>query len=104
MATQMGVLRHRGAGLTVAVAAATIGVIYGYDLGNISGALLFITKDFDLTTKQTEWVTSIVVAGSILGALVAGRLANAIGRKPTMVLVALAYAAFAVLSAFAPSL
>ena len=91
-------------GFRIAVAAATIGVIYGYDLGNISGALLFITKEFDLTTKQTEWVTSIVVAGSIAGALVASRLANAIGRRPTMVLVALGYAVFAVLSALAPSL
>jgi sugar porter (SP) family MFS transporter len=97
-------LRHRGAGLTVAIAAATIGVIYGYDLGNISGALLFITKEFDLTTKQTEWVTAIVVAGSIAGALLASRLANAIGRKPTMVIVAVAYAAFAVLSGLAQSL
>src|SRR5919206_2827261 len=88
-------LRQHGAGLKVAVAAATIGVIYGYDLGNISGALLFITKDFDLTTKQTEWVTTIVVAGSIVGALAASRLANAIGRRTTMVIVALAYAAFA---------
>jgi MFS transporter, SP family, arabinose:H+ symporter len=79
-------------------------VIYGYDLGNISGALLFITKEFDLSTKQTEWVATIVVAGSIAGALVASRLANAIGRKPTMVLVALAYAVFAVASGLASSL
>jgi MFS family permease len=68
-------------GFRIAVAAATIGVIYGYDLGNISGALLFITKEFDLTTKQTEWVATIVVAGSIAGALVASRLANAIGAQ-----------------------
>jgi sugar porter (SP) family MFS transporter len=91
-------------GLMVAVAAATIGVIYGYDLGNISGALLFITKEFDLSTKQTEWVTSIVVAGSIAGALAGSRVANAIGRKPTMVMVAISYAVFAVLSGVAPSL
>src|SRR6478672_1840513 len=107
MATQMAALRnlrHRGAGLTVAIAAATIGVIYGYDLGNISVALLFITKEFDLTTKQTEWVTAIVVAGSIAGALLASRLANAIGRKPTMVLVAVTYAVFAILSGLAQSL
>jgi SP family arabinose:H+ symporter-like MFS transporter len=103
MGEQLRTLRQ-GVGFKVAVAAATIGVIYGYDLGNISGALLFITKDFDLTTKQTEWVTSIVVAGSIAGALVASRLANAIGRKPTMVLVAVTYAGFAVLSGLAPSL
>ena len=34
-------MREYGAGLKVAIAAATIGIIYGYDLGNISGALLF---------------------------------------------------------------
>ena len=89
-------------GFRIAIAAATIGVIYGYDLGNISGALLFITDDFGLSTKETEWVATIVVAGSIAGALVASRLANAIGRKPTMVLVALTYALFAVLSSIAP--
>src|SRR4051795_4627498 len=107
MATQMAALRnltHYRMGFRVAVAAATIGVIYGYDLGNISGALLFITKEFDLSTKQTEWVATIVVAGSIAGALAAPRLANAIGRRPTMVAVAVGYAVFAVLSALAPSL
>src|SRR3954462_1454387 len=107
MATQMAALRnltHYRMGFRVAVAAATIGVIYGYDLGNISGALLFITKEFDLSTKQTEWVATIVVAGSIVGALAASRLANAIGRKPTMVLVAITYAIFAILSGLAQSL
>jgi MFS family permease len=107
MASQMAALRnltHHRMGFTVAIAAATIGVIYGYDLGNISGALLFITKEFDLSTKQTEWVATIVVAGSIAGALVASRLANAIGRKPTMILVAVTYALFAVLSGLAQSL
>src|SRR3954447_14522403 len=107
MATQMAALRNLTQyrmGFRVAVAAATIGVIYGYDLGNISGALLFIPKEFDLSTKQTEWVATIVVAGSIAGALVASRLANAIGRKPTMVLVAITYAVFAVLRGLARSL
>ena len=107
MASQMSSLRalaHHKVGLRIAIAAATIGVIYGYDLGNISGALLFITKEFDLSTKQTEWVATIVVAGSIAGALLASRLANAIGRKPTMMLVAVAYAVFAVLSGLAQSL
>jgi sugar porter (SP) family MFS transporter len=107
MANQMAALRsltRYRLGFRIAVAAATIGVIYGYDLGNISGALLFITDEFDLSTKQTEWVATIVVAGSIVGALVASRLANAIGRKPTMVVVAVTYAAFAILSGLAQSL
>src|SRR6476619_5395414 len=91
-------------GFRIAIAAATIGIIYGYDLGAIAGALLFITKDFELSTKQTEWVATIVVVGSIVGALTGGRLANAIGRKPAMVIVALTYAGFALLSGIAPSL
>ena len=91
-------------GFRIAIAAATIGIIYGYDLGAIAGALLFITEDFGLSTHQTEWVATIVVAGSVLGAFTGGRLADAIGRKRTMVLVALTYALFAVLSSVATSL
>ena len=103
LSTLRTLTQHRF-GFKIAVAAATIGVIYGYDLGAIAGALLFITDDFDLSTKQTEWVATIVVAGSVLGALVGGRIANAIGRKRAMVLVAITYAVFAVLSGVAPSL
>ena len=36
----------------VAITAAIIGIIYGYDLGNISGALLFIPTEFHLSTFQ----------------------------------------------------
>jgi sugar porter (SP) family MFS transporter len=88
----------------IGLTAATIGVIYGYDLGNISGALLFIPKEFNLSTSQTESITTVVVAGSIVGALVAGKLANAIGRKPTMVFLSLGYAVFALLGAAATGL
>ena len=46
-------------GLLVAVAAATVGVIYGYDSSNIAGALLFMTKDFGLSTGDTSLVREI---------------------------------------------
>ena len=85
----------------VALTAASIGVIYGYDLSNIAGALLFITSEFKLSTHQQELVTTAVVIGQLVGAIGAGALANAIGRKRSMVLVAFTYAAFAVFSAFA---
>ena len=42
-------------GLLVAVAAASVGVIYGYDLSNIAGALLFITDEFGLSTSSRSW-------------------------------------------------
>ncbi len=86
-------------GLLVGGAAATIGVIYGYDMSNIAGALLFITKQFSLTTSQQELVTTAVVAGEVLGALVGGWLSNRVGRKACMVGLAIGYALFAVLSA-----
>ena len=90
-------------GLLVAITAASVGIIYGYDLSNIAGALLFITDEFGLTTRQQELVTTAVVIGEIAGAIVGGWLANAIGRKKSMVLVAATYAAFALMSALSVS-
>jgi SP family arabinose:H+ symporter-like MFS transporter len=88
----------------IAISAAIIGIIYGYDQGNISGALLFIPAQFHLSTFLVETITTVVVVGSIAGALLGGPLANAIGRKLVMLIVALSYAAFALLSAFSTGL
>lgn len=89
--------------MLVGLTAASVGVIYGYDLSSIAGALLFITKEFDLTTRQQELVTTTVVIGQIGGALGGGILADAIGRKKTMVLILIGYALFALLGAAATS-
>jgi MFS transporter, SP family, galactose:H+ symporter len=88
-------------GLLVAVAAATVGVIYGYDSSNIAGALLFMTKDFGLSTGQQQLVTTAVVVGEVLGALFGGALANRIGRRKSMLAVAATFAGFSLLSALA---
>ncbi|MCV7145769.1 sugar porter family MFS transporter [Mycobacterium riyadhense] len=86
-------------GLLVGLTAASVGVIYGYDLSSIAGALLFITEEFRLSTRQQELLTTMVVFGQILGALGGGVLANAVGRKKSMVLITAGYAVFAVLGA-----
>jgi sugar porter (SP) family MFS transporter len=88
-------------GILVAVAAATVGIIYGYDSSNIAGALLFITDEFGLSTGQQQLITTAVVIGEVLGAVGGGALANRIGRKRSMVLVAATFAAFSLLSALA---
>lgn len=90
-------------GLLISLTAASLGVVYGYDLSNIAGALLFITDEFGLTTRQQELVTTAVVLGEIGGALGAGALANLIGRRWSMVLVAVGYAVFALLGAMSDS-
>ncbi|GBG37123.1 MFS transporter [Mycobacterium montefiorense] len=88
----------------VGLTCASVGVIYGYDLSIIAGAQLFITDDFGLTTSQQELLSAMAVIGQIAGALGAGVLANAIGRKKSVVLILVAYAAFALLGAFSVAL
>ncbi|AEW99281.1 sugar porter family MFS transporter [Streptantibioticus cattleyicolor] len=96
---------HRGvrrAGRPIAVAGAVVGVVYGYDTGSVSGALVFLSREFHLGPAAAGLVNSVLVLGSVLGALVAGRLADAVGRRTTMIAVAAAYAVFAALSALSP--
>ncbi|AKN18027.1 sugar-transport integral membrane protein SugI [Mycobacterium haemophilum DSM 44634] len=93
--------QHR---LLVGLTAASVGVIYGYDLSGIAGALLFITDQFGLTTRQQELLTTMAVIGQIAGAFGASVLANAIGRRKSMVLIAVGYAVFALLGAVSVSL
>ncbi|BBX74677.1 MFS transporter [Mycobacterium shinjukuense] len=88
-------------GLLVGLTAASVGVLYGYDLSTIAGALLFLSEEFGLTTRQQELLTTTAVIGQIAGALTGGVLANAIGRKRSMVLILACYVAFAVLAAAA---
>ena len=64
---------------------------------------MFITEQFGLTTRQQELLTTMVVIGQIVGALGAGVLANAIGRKKSVLLILVAYAVFALLGAFSVS-
>lgn len=97
---ERGTRRH---GLLLGLTAASLGVVYGYDLSNIAGALLFITDEFGLTTRQQELVTTAVALGEIVGALGAGVLANLIGRRWSMVLVAAGYTVFALLGAMSDS-
>ena len=56
----------------IAITAAIIGLIYGYDLGSIASALLFLVPAFDLNTFMTSVVASAVVLGQLFGALCAG--------------------------------
>ncbi len=87
----------------IAGTAAIVGLIYGYDLGSIAGALLFLVPDFGLSTFMTSVVTTAVVLGQLVGAFFAGRISNSIGRKRTMVFIAVGYAAFAGLQGLAPN-
>ena len=53
-----------------AVAVAALGgLLFGYDTGVISGAILFITKQFSLSATMEEIVVSSVLVGAVAGAV-----------------------------------
>jgi len=80
----------------------TAGVLFGYDQGVISGALRGIQSDFHLGTTMVEVITSFVTLGALVGALVAGVLADRIGRRPTLLFAGLLFIAGAIIEAAAP--
>ena len=53
--------------------AALGGLLFGYDTGVISGALIFIKREFGLTTAAEEIVVSGVLLGATLGAIVVAK-------------------------------
>jgi sugar porter (SP) family MFS transporter len=90
----------------IAAAALTAlgGLLFGYDTGVVSGALLFLKNDFGgLSSFQQELVTSLLLVGAMVGALTAGRIADVIGRRKTILVTAMIFVAGVLLAAFAPS-
>lgn len=87
--------------IMVAITAATLGIIYGYDQSNIGGAQLYFEADLGISTQAVESVTAAIVIGEIVGALMGGWVANRIGRRLSMILVACGYIVFCLLSAAA---
>jgi MFS family permease len=68
--------------------AATIGVIYGYDVGASAGAMLFLPKDLHLSTNEASSVNTVLAFGLLIGALLGGRLIDLVGRRGGLMVVA----------------
>jgi SP family galactose:H+ symporter-like MFS transporter len=67
------------------------GLLLGYDLGVISGALPALTKEFGLSIYEQELVTSLMLLGSVVGACFGGIVCDSIGRKQTVYMVCLVF-------------
>jgi SP family galactose:H+ symporter-like MFS transporter len=89
--------------LTAAVAALG-GLLFGYDTSVISGAILFLQGDFRISDKQLEFAVGIALAGALAGSAIAGYLTDRWGRRTVLIITAISFGIFAVLSGLAPGL
>ncbi len=85
----------------IASVAALGGLLFGYDTGVISGALLFIRQVMTLSPTMQGVVVAIALAGAAVGAAVAGYISDRVGRRPVILGAGLLFIAGAVVSAIA---
>lgn len=86
----------------IALIATLGGLLFGYDTGVISGALLFMGDDLHLTPFTTGLVTSSLLFGAAFGALASGHFAAAVGRRKIILILAIIFALGALGTALAP--
>lgn len=73
--------------------AALAGLMFGLDIGVISGALGFIGTEFHASDTAKEWIVSSMMFGAALGAIAAGVLSFRLGRKVSLILGAILFVA-----------
>ena len=93
----------RSSGRSIYFFGALGGVLFGYDTGVISGALLFIPNDFKLTPFLQGAIVGGLLLGAAIGAAIAGRISDAVGRKRLIIGAGVIFTGGALLAALAPS-
>ena len=88
----------------ISISAAFAGLLFGLDIGVISGALPFITQHFTLDSHQQEWVVSSMMLGAAVGALCNGWVSHRLGRKYSLMSAAVLFIVGSLGSAFAVNL
>src|SRR3954467_11493902 len=88
----------------VAIIAAIGGLLFGYDTGVISGALLFIKADLHASAFEQQAAVGSLLRGEVAGCSLAGWSADKVGRKYTLLIAGLVYIVGGLASAFAPTI
>ena len=88
----------------IALVAAVGGFLFGYDLQLISGAILFLEKQFELSPSWKGLVAGSAIIGCPVGPLFGLWIADAWGRKRTLILAGILFMVSALGSAVAPDM
>lgn len=94
---------HKPIVYVIGLTAALAGLLFGLDVGVISGALPFIAKEFGAGTTTQEAIVSALLWGATIGAVISGLLAKLLGRKNTLLVAAAIFALGALGSAISTS-
>jgi sugar porter (SP) family MFS transporter len=93
----------RPTGRTIYFFGALGGLLFGYDTGVISGALLFIPNSFKLSPFLQGAIVAGLLLGAMIGAAFAGRMADLLGRRRLIMAAAVVFTVGSLLAAFAPT-
>ncbi|MFB3828240.1 MAG: sugar porter family MFS transporter [Bryobacteraceae bacterium] len=89
------IMEQRGSALYVALAsvvAATSGLLFGFDIAVINGAIIFLRQQFGLSEVQTEIAASSLLIGCVFGAAFGGSLSDRFGRRTMLMVSAVLFA------------
>jgi major inositol transporter-like SP family MFS transporter len=90
--------------LRLTVIASLGGLLFGFDTGVISGALVYLHETFQLTAvTEGLVVTSLLFPGATAGALLGGPIADRVGRKKSLVIAGVIFMISTVACALAPN-
>lgn len=80
------------------------GILFGYDIGVMTGALPFLLHDWSLQNSAgvVGWITSAVMFGAIFGGALAGSLSDKLGRRKMILISAIIFAIGSILSGISP--
>ncbi len=83
--------------------AALAGLLFGLDVGVISGAQKFIQAEFKISDSVIGFVVAALLWGAVFGTLLSGVLSNSFGRRITILISAVIFIVGSILCAIAPS-
>jgi SP family galactose:H+ symporter-like MFS transporter len=87
-----------------ATIAAVAGILFGFDTGVISGAILYIKPEFHLTDGMNELVVSSVLIGALVGSFISGSFADRYGRKKLLIITSLIFMVGTLGCAYTPNI
>ncbi|PAW29150.1 MFS transporter [Peribacillus simplex] len=80
------------------------GILFGYDIGVMTGALPFLQHDWNLQNNPGAigWITSSLMFGAVFGGAMAGQLSDRLGRRKMILISSIIFAVGSILAGISP--